>query len=144
MQPHGRRMSEGDEFWYRCLCGAAMRTDPLYAGRLAVCPRCATPVLIPTKEHELASEVKPTFGTARLDLAPGCRSDWKRVLPITSDPANYRFELSEPDTAASLKKSLKQVSFPRGFRKSRMLAFLATRRGDAEVIGLYILKRKEN
>ena len=129
-------------FGYRCVCGEPMVIDPIYAGRLVVCGRCNTPVLLPVNDGDPAAELKPELHlrTQRLRLDPARRDDAKMLLPITSDAENYSYETSQPDTPRSLRLSLSQSRFPAGFRKYLTLRFVATRDCDNEAIGLLHLQ----
>jgi len=135
-------------FDYRCVCGGSMTIGAIFSGRMVVCSRCATPVIAPLASGATATELQPSLSmeTKRLRLEPAVRDDWNRLLPITSAPENYDYEVSDPDTARGLRRALAQSRFPAGFRKSLSLRFVATRRdGETDApIGLVHLQLERN
>lgn len=127
-------------FAYRCVCGNSMHIDPVYAGRLVICVRCQRPVLVPTREGGSATELVVLLKTARLQISPAEPRDWKSILEFSADPENYHFEVSEPDTPQTLRKSLRSHRFPKGFRKNKRLNLLVRPGDGGDPIGLISLQ----
>lgn len=137
---------QGDhyDFEFRCACGEGMEYYSWFAGTPVMCPRCRLPILVPKERGEQATDLKIDIRTERLQIQPAKPSEWKVILPITSDPQNYRYEISFPETERSLRRRLRQTRFPRGFAKCYSLSLLVRRLEDSEPLGMIYFHMEPN
>jgi RimJ/RimL family protein N-acetyltransferase len=127
-------------FAYRCVCGDGMHIHPVYSGRMVVCVRCKRPVIVPEKVGDAAIELVVRLRSERLEIAPAEPRDWKGIITFSADPGNYLYEVSEPDTPRTLRKSLRTHRFPQGFCRNKRLNLLVRRIDRSDPIGLVSLQ----
>ena len=128
-------MKELPSHTYRCVCGGGMHIEPFEAGRLTLCTRCNSFVIVPRQLGELAKSPDFAITTDRLSLRLATRKDWRTVHEILSDEENFEYEISVPNSLKETKAELKRCAYPRGFAKSMILKWLLTTTIDGEVIG---------
>lgn len=117
-----------------------MHIQPVYAGRLVVCVRCKRPVVVPEKVGDDATALVVGLRSERLEITPAEPRDWKDIITFSADPGNYLFEVSEPDTPRTLRKSLRTHRFPQGFCRNKRLNLLVRRIDEGDPIGLVSLQ----
>lgn len=113
-----------------------MSVDGVFAGRLVLCPLCRDFVILPETEEGKAQLPSFELRSERLELRLAEPRDWKTLLPVLAHEANYKFELTGPSSAQSVRSMLKESKYPRGFRKSGQLRFILSKRSGGEVVGI--------
>lgn len=117
-----------------------MLTEPFWVGKLFQCSECQQFGVIPPEAHKLAQAPHFTATTDRLNIRLAHKKNWQAIHAIHSDPLNYSFEITGPSDERKVKKDLKEANFPRGFRKSKVLLFVAENTQHQEILGTFRLQ----
>ncbi len=136
----GRRtVGNAEPFACSCVCGKTLKLEKHQAGRLAFCGRCDQAVIAPTENGGDAFQFTTDQETPELVISLGGQKDWKRIHAVTSDEENYKYEISEPDSAKDLKDYLASVRFPHGVHVTGIFQFKIERKSDGELVGIISL-----
>lgn len=123
-----------------------MHIDPVWSGHLVCCSRCEDFVIVPLEKGNLATPLRDELRLEndRVRLRLPRRGDRRELLEILSHEPNFRFEISPPSDAKALAKLLRDSSYPRGFRRTRLLRFVIEDLSPARVVGTIAIELSDD